>query len=100
MGPDNGVLIDHRLAANNASAGNRGVGLLHAGVGSPEAMQAFLEEGAETVVSLDGVNEEGIAAGFGLVEDVEEGSSGGLLLVGNVGVPCYGAGAVRKELVD
>jgi len=63
-------------------------------------MQAFPEEGAETVVSLDGVNEEGIAAGFGFVKDVEEGGSGGLLLVGNVRVPRYRAGAVGEKLVD
>lgn len=46
------------------------------------------------------VDEGGVAAGLGGVEDVEEGGSGGLRLVRDVGVPGYTAVATGEEVVE
>lgn len=96
MRPDDGVLVHHGLAALDAPARNSSRDLLDARVRGLEPVQTLLEEGAQPVVGLDGVDKEGVAARLGLVEDVQERGSGGLLLVRHVRVPRHGAGAVGK----
>lgn len=56
-------------------------------------MQTLLEERAESLVGLDGVDEDGVASSLGLVQNVQKGSSGRLLLVRNVRVPGHRAGS-------
>lgn len=100
VGSDDGVLVDHGLAADDAAPQGRSISLLVGRVGGLEAVKTLLEGRRETVVGLGGVDEEGIAARFGLVENVQEGGSRRLGLVRDVGVPSYGRGAVGEELVD
>ncbi len=100
MRADDGVLVDNRLAALDAAAAQAGIRLLDGRVRRLEAVQALLEGGAEAVVGLDGVDEERVAARLGLVQDVQEGGSGRLLLVRHVRVPGHGGGAVGEVAVN
>lgn len=94
------VLVGDRLATDDAAALVAELGLLDTGVDGLEAVQALLEGRREAVVGLDLVDEGGVAAGLGGVEDVEEGGSGGLRLVGDVRVPGYAAVAAGEEVVE
>ena len=62
-----------------------------------EAEEAFAEGGGEPFVGFRLIDEEGVAAGGGDVERVQEGCPGGLLLVGDVAVPGDGVSAVVEE---
>lgn len=97
--PDNRVLVDHRIAPLDAAPRSRGVDLLDAGVRGLQAVQPLLEQRAEAVVRLDGVDEERVAPGLGLVEDVQERGSGRLLLVRHVRVPRDRARARGEEFL-
>jgi hypothetical protein len=82
-------------AAHGPAALAREVRLGDGGVHRAQALEALLERGREAVVRLDLGEEEGVAAAdLGLVEDEEERGAGGLLLVGDVGVPLCVVGAV------
>lgn len=94
---DNGMAVDDGLAPLDAVADSGGVDLLDARVGGPEAVQTLLEERAEALVGRDGIDEERVAARLRLVQDVQEGGAGGLLLVGNVRVPGDARRARREE---
>lgn len=93
---NDGVLVHDGVATVDASARHGGGDLLNAGMGGFQAVKAFLEERGEAVVGLYCVDEKGVAAGLGLVQDVQKRGSGGLLLVRDVRVPGYRAGAVGK----
>lgn len=98
MCADNRVDVDNRLAALDALAGRRGIDLLDTGMRGLEAVQTLLEERAQALIRRDGVDKERVAASLGLVEDIEKGGAGGLLLVGNVRVPGDGACAGLEEV--
>lgn len=97
MSPDNGVLVDDRVAPLDAAAGSSGVDLLDARVRGLETMETLLEERAQTLVGRDGVDEERVTARVRPVEDVEERGAGGLPLVRDVRVPGDGAGPRLEE---
>jgi hypothetical protein len=84
MRPDNGVLVDDRVAPLDAAAGCGGVDLLDARVRGLETVETLLEERAQALVGRDGVDEERVTARVGPVEDVEERGAGRLLLVRDV----------------
>ena len=98
--PDDGVLIDYWLAPLDASPRGGGIDLLDARVRGLQAVQSLLEQRAEPVVRLDGVHKERISAGLGLIEDIQEGRSGRLLLVRHVRVPRDGACPLLEELLS
>ncbi len=97
---DDGMLSDNGLAPLESAAGHGGISLLDAGVGCLETVKTLLEERAKTVVSLDSIGEESVASSLRLVEDVEEGGSRRLLLVGHVRVPGDRAEPGLEEIVD
>ena len=53
-------------------------------------MESFAEAWAETLIGLDLIDKDGIATRLGLVENVQEGRAGWLLLVRHIRVPGYG----------
>lgn len=73
--------VDNRVSSLDAVASRSGVDLLDTRVCGLETVQTLLEERAESLVSLNGVNEDGVASSLGLIQDVQESSSGRLLLV-------------------
>lgn len=100
MRPHNRVLVNHRLAPLDAPARRRRRHLLDARVRRPQAVQPLLEQRAQPVVGLGGVDEERVAARLGLVEDVQERRARRLLLVRHVRVPRHRARAVGEVGVD
>lgn len=64
------MLVHNRFTSLDATSGSRGVDLLDARVGGLEAVQTLLEQGAEAVIGLHGIDEEGVTTGLGLLEDV------------------------------
>lgn len=100
MGAHDRVLVGDRLATHDAAALVAELGLFDARVDGLEAVEALLEGGREAVVGFNLVDEGGVAAGLGGVEDVEEGRSGGLGLIGDVRVPGYAAVAAGEEVVQ
>lgn len=96
----NWVLVSNRLATNDSTALVTELGLLNAGVDGLEAVETLLEGGREAVVGLDLVDEGGVASSLGGVENVEEGGSRGLRLVGDIRVPGYAAVATGEEVVE
>lgn len=97
MRPDQRMDVLDRLAAHTAAALKAQGSLFDGRVLDEEAMEALLEGGRETGVRFGHVAEDGVAAGGGAFEDVEEGRPGGLGFVGDVGVPGGGGGAVGEE---
>lgn len=87
VGADNGVLVHDGVAAVDASTGHGGGNLLDTRVSRFQTVEALLEEWGKAVVGLDCVDEEGVTAGLGLVENVKECGSGWLLLVRDVRMP-------------
>lgn len=85
--PDDGVLVHNRLTPLDAASGSRRVDLLDTRMSGLEAVQTLLEQGAEAVVGLHGIDEEGVTTGLGLLEDVQEGSTWRLLLIRDIRVP-------------
>lgn len=85
--------VDNGVSSLDAVASCRGVDLLDTRVCGLQAVQTLLEERAESLIGLNGVNEDGVAASLGLVQNVQEGGSGRLLLVRNVRVPGHRAGS-------
>ena len=84
MRPDNRVLVNHRLAPGNSTPRRRSIRLLDRRVRRAQAVQPLAEGRAQPVVGLDRVDEHGVAARGRLVEDVQEGGAGRLLLVRHV----------------
>lgn len=80
MRSDNGVFGLNRVTTGNASTVETGVYLLDAGVHGLQSVEALLEGWRQALVCLHHVGEQGISAGRGAVEDIQEGCSGGLLL--------------------
>lgn len=74
----NGVHVRDGLAADDAAASQGCSCLLVARVHGFEAVETLLEGWRETLVGFGHVAEEGVAAGGGAVEDVEEGCAWGL----------------------
>lgn len=62
-----------------------------------QSVETFPEARRQTLVCLDHVGEEGVAAGGGAVERIQECCAGGLLLEGDVRVPCDSVGALLQE---
>jgi hypothetical protein len=91
------MLVDDGLTALDAALLDAGVDLLNTRVRSLEAVEQLLESRGQTLVRLDGVGKESVTTGIGGVEDVQEGRSWGLLLVGNIRVPRHGAHASLEE---
>lgn len=109
------------LTTHGATDALRELGLAHCGVHGAQTLEALLELVGEPVVCLDLGQEEGVSAGFGLqsadklqsvqaarrgkvsptylVKDEEEGGSGSLLLVRDVGVPAGVVDAVAAEVL-
>jgi hypothetical protein len=87
------VRVNNRVSSLDAVASCSSVDLLDTRVCGLQAVQTLLEERAKSLISLNGVNEDGVAASLGLVQDVQESGSGRLLLVRNVRVPSDRAGS-------
>lgn len=86
MGADDGVLVHDGFPPLDGATCYGGVDLFDSAVCGLETVETLLEQGRETVVGFDGVGEEGVAAaGWALKED-QEGGSGRLGLVGDIGV--------------
>lgn len=100
MRPNNRVLVNHRLTPLDAPARRRRRDLLDTRVRRPQAVQPLLEQRAQPVVGLGGVDEERVAARLGLVEDVQERRARRLLLVRHVRMPRNRTRAVGKVGVD
>lgn len=73
--------VDNRVTSLDAVAGCSGVDLLNTRVCSLQTVQTLLVERAESLVSLNGIDKDGVASSLGLVQDVQESGSGRLLLV-------------------
>lgn len=80
----NGVGVGYGLTALDAALSDTGIDLLDARVNGLQTVQPLLEGGRQAVVGLDGIGEKSVATNLGDVEDVQEGSTGRLLLVGDV----------------
>lgn len=91
------MLIDDGVAPLDAVAGGGRVDLLNARVRRLEAVEALLEERAQTLVSLDSVDKQSVATRVGAVKQVQESGARGLLLVRNIRVPGRGACAHLEE---
>lgn len=81
MSSDKGVSVNNRVASLDAVASRSGIDLLNTRVSSLEAVQTLLEQRAQSLVRLNGIGEDGVASGLGLVQDVQESGSGRLRLV-------------------
>lgn len=97
MGADDGMRIGHGLPSLDTSLCDGHGHLLDARMYGREPVQALLKEGAEPVVRLGRVREQGISSCLWLVEDVEESRAWGLLLVAHIGVPSHRTGSCLEE---
>ena len=99
MDTNDGVLGFDRLAPHDATLLPRVFRLVNPRMDSAQTLEAFLELGGKAVVCFNLRPEQSVSADGGLIEDEEEGRSGGLLLVGNVRVPSDLSDAVAAVVV-
>lgn len=94
---NNGVHVDDGLAALDASLLHAGVDLLDARVGGLETVKELLEGRREAVVGLSGIGEESIASDLRGIENIQESSARGLLLVCDIRVPSNRTDSLLEE---
>lgn len=93
----NWVVIDHRFPSLDTSTCSRSVNLLNARMRRLKTVQALLEQRAQSVISLRGIDKQCIATSIRSIENVQKRSSRRLLLVRDIRVPRYGACPGLKE---
>ena len=62
-----------------------------------QSVESFPEARRQPLISLDHVGEQSITTCGGTVEHVQESRAGGLLLEGDIRVPCNSVGALLQE---
>lgn len=81
MGADNRVFVDDGLASLDAAPCSGGVDLFNTRVSSLETMKSLLEKRTQSLVCSDGINKESVTTSIRSIQDVQEGSARGLLLI-------------------
>lgn len=87
-----------RIAANNAATRQTASSLFEPRMHCFQTMQTLSEFRRQTFVSFDLIEEQGVAAGRGTIQQVEEGRAGGLSLIGDIRVPGDRVGVLLKKL--
>lgn len=64
---------------------------------SLQSVESFPEARRQALVCLDHVGEQGVTTCGGAVERIQESCAGGLLLEGDIRVPCNSIGALLQE---
>lgn len=92
------MLVRNRVSPDDASSSQTALGLLVARVHRLQAVQSLAELRGQTPVGGSHVDEQRVTAARGTVQNVQEGRARGLLLVGDVRVPCHRVGVLLQEL--
>ena len=91
------VNASDRLSPSDRASGLGSVRLLEPTVNSFETVESFTKCRAEPVVGLYHIAEDGVSTSGRLVQDVEKGGSGWLLLICDIAVPSYSRGSRLEE---
>lgn len=81
MGPNNWMLGGNWLSSEGTTLSFRGIHLFNPRVDGFQAVESFLETGAQPVVRLNLVGKQCISSNIWDVKDIKEGGSGWLNLV-------------------
>jgi hypothetical protein len=92
------VRVNDGVTSLDAVASRSRINLLDARVRRLETVQTLLEQRAQSLVRLNGIDEDGVTADLGLVQDVKERRPGRLPLVRDVRVPGHRAGPRLEEV--
>lgn len=92
------MLVCNRVPPDDASSGQTALGLLEPRVHRLQTVQSLAELRRQTLVGGSHVDEQRVTAARGTVQQVQEGRARGLLLVGDVRVPCHRVGVLLEEL--